>query len=439
LEYSLHNLMRVMRPYVKKEPQNKAISAHAPIDLLIQGLQERSWRANAIDDRLADPTFPYSGLFNPPKQIEEDIAYALALAGLVVGRPIVSPQPLTTPYQEKLSPPFVYAAWYRLENVSTFPNNLALGKDVFIATAPTGKIYPVTYSEAISRHFAIVFDANLLLFYRIVLTSIARICFCPDSDRQWKDPAGVKWGRNFRMDKSLEEILQRTDDYTNIASLMLNIVVQLLPYSENFHQFEPEIKQQILISMLIDDLYTYVLAHEIGHIILGHFSEKKRTEEPTTKGPDIGDEERAADIYGFAMLANTIDEEAGNFRVYINTSIVFHVMAFVYRSVHLIHFHQDYEHLPPQVLTDMYFPPTDYYPHPLARLFALRREVRDKARSVPADIDWWDKTIDSFFENLWKPVCLRMAPTEMKVSPMWNDVVDVHLQAYAAIGRIPKI
>jgi hypothetical protein len=356
LELKLDNLLQVMRPRANSEAQKKGETPNVAIDLLIQSLQERSWKANAIEGRLLDRSFPYSGHFDPPKQVEEDIAHALIFAGLAVGRPIVSSHLLTTAYQEKLSPPFIYAAWNRLEKGGTLSKNIVLGGNVFIATAPTGKIYPVTYSEAISGHFAIVFDANLLLFYKIFLTSIARLCFCPTADQEWNEPGGVKWGRNFRIDKPLSEILQYQDDSTNIASLMLNVVVQLLPFSETFHQFKSDTAQQILISMLIDDLYTYLLSHEIGHISLGHFTKAKRAEEPTTKGVGIGDEERAADLYAFSMLANTIDEKAGNFRVYIDTSIVFHIMAFIYRSVHLIHFEQDYGQLPAEVQTDMYFP-----------------------------------------------------------------------------------
>ena len=44
---------------------------------------------------------------------------------------------------------------------------LRLGEEVFLASAPTGSLYPVTYREKASRKLAIVFDANLLLFSRV--------------------------------------------------------------------------------------------------------------------------------------------------------------------------------------------------------------------------------------------------------------------------------
>jgi hypothetical protein len=89
-------------------------------------------------------SFPFSGHFDPPSEIEETVALCLMLAGNAVGRPIVRKELLTTEYQEKLTPPFIYAGWFRLEEIDEFSKSLHLGENMFFATAPTGKIYPVT-------------------------------------------------------------------------------------------------------------------------------------------------------------------------------------------------------------------------------------------------------------------------------------------------------
>jgi hypothetical protein len=224
------------------------------MDALIHALQVNSWKASGIEDRLLDRTFPFSGHFAPSKEIENALAQSLTLSGCAVGRPIVTEDLLTTPYQEKLSLPFIYAAWHRLADLESFPTTVTLGQNVFLATAPTGKLYPVTYFERLSQEFGLVFDANLLLFYQLFLTSIARVSFAPEADKEWDDPLGVKWGRNFVMTRSLPEILTYEEDATNLASLLLNTVIQSLPFSENFGQLQHNIKQDLLVATLLEDL-----------------------------------------------------------------------------------------------------------------------------------------------------------------------------------------
>src|ERR671912_727784 len=118
MRFGLSDLLGAMRPKTDgAERKSKAISASG-IDALIHALQVKSWKAAAIDDRLLDAKFPYSGHFDPPKEIEDLVALSLMFAGNAVGRPFVRRELLTTPYQEKLSPPFIYAAWYRLQEVA---------------------------------------------------------------------------------------------------------------------------------------------------------------------------------------------------------------------------------------------------------------------------------------------------------------------------------
>jgi hypothetical protein len=405
-------------------------TSEARVGAMVHGVQERSWRLAGLLDRTKDPTFPFSGLFTPPAAIEEMIARSLMLSGLAVNRPIVTAQPITDEFQEKLSLPFVYAAWGRLEATGNLPSNLTLGANAFLASAPTGKIYPATIPETISGTYAFVFDASLLLFYRIFLTSMARVCLLQKVGAEGNDASGIKWGRDYTLDRTLDDILAYDLETTNIASLLLNISVRAIPFSENFSQLILNARDEMLIATLVDDLYTYLLAHEVGHVTLGHFKAEGQRAEPTTLGHNIGIEEREADVYAFAVIANTISLSDGNFRVYINTSIIFCVMGFIYRAVHLLYFRRDYGHLSPQVQYRIHFPPNHYYPYPSTRLFWLRREIRARASTLPTEIGKWDEQVDAFFENLWKPVCLKLMSARVQVAPLWNDIVHVHQQAY---------
>src|SRR5262245_45649243 len=140
----------------RKRERTPATGAQA----LIHGLQVQSWRISGIEDRLNDASFPFSGFYEAPPDIEAGLATLLMLVDVAVGRPIVSRNPLTTAYQEKLSPPFFYNAWFRLQAADALPASLVLGRDVSLASAPTGQLYPVTYREALSKEIAVVFDAN---------------------------------------------------------------------------------------------------------------------------------------------------------------------------------------------------------------------------------------------------------------------------------------
>lgn len=405
------------------------------LDALVRSLQKEAWRLSEIEDRLEDQGFPFSGRFDPPAEIEEAIARLLVLTGTAVGRPIIRCDLLTTVYQEKLSPPIFYNAWFRLEEAQAIPATLRLGEEIFLASAPTGLLYPVTYREAVSHKLAIVFDANLLLFARIFLTSVVKICAATQADTAPGDGFWIKWGENFTVDRTLAQILKAEDATRNIATLLLNTVHKSLPYSDNLDRLDPSPKEELLLALLIDDLFTYMIGHEVAHIKAGHLARHPGASDGAGLGHDTNaTRERLADLHGFGLLANTIPQAAGNFRVYIHTAIVFHMMAFLYRSVHALHFRRDYGNLPPQVMSTLYFPPDHLYPHPLTRLFSLRNEVRAQASTLREDINAWDHSIDTFFENLWKPVYLQLLGAKQPVASQWRYIVDLHQIAYDANG-----
>ncbi|MCF8475722.1 MAG: hypothetical protein K9G60_01725 [Pseudolabrys sp.] len=245
-------------------------------------------------------------------------------------------------------------------------------------------------------------------------------------------------GGNFTFDRSLEEIFRLENETTNIASLLLNVAVQGLPYSESFALLKTDGKKELLISTFISDLYLYLLAHETGHIHCRHFDNKAVRRAATITGENVSKEETEADLYAFALVANAVGQETGNFRLYIHTSLIFHTMSFLYRALHYLHFGRDYGHLPPQVQRAIWFPPSNYYPHPQARLFSLRREIRDKASVVPAGLDQWDREIDAFFENLWKPICLKLTGADHPVGDMWRGELALHGLAYTSNGFKPS-
>ena len=314
----------------------------AALNALIRSVQEKAWRLSEIEDRLEDPGFPFSGRFDPPAEIEEAIAHLLMLTGVAVGRPIVRCDLLTTVYQEKLSPPVFYNAWHRLEEAKAVPKTLRLGEEIFLASAPTGLLYPVTYREKVSRKLAMVFDANLLLFSLIFLTSVVKLCAAPEADTAPGDGCWIKWGQNFTVDRTLARIVDAEDVTRNIATLLLNTVHQSLPYSDNLDRLVPSPKEELLLALLIDDLFTFIIGHEVAHINAGNLDGHPVEPDEAGLAHDTNAmRERLADLHGFALLANTIPQAAGNFRVYIHTAIVFHTMAFLYRAVHALHFRRD--------------------------------------------------------------------------------------------------
>jgi hypothetical protein len=191
-------------------------------------------------------------------------------------------------------------------------------------------------------------------------------------------------------------------------------------------------KKDVLIATFISDLYLYLLAHEIGHVHCRHFDDEAVRTEAAVTGENVAIEEREADIYAFALVAKALGQETGNFRLYINASLIFHTMAFLYRTLHYLHFRRDCGHLPPEVQRDIQFPPSNYYPHPRARLFSLRRDIRDKASVIPPGLDQWDGKIDEFFENLWKPTCIKLTGVTHPVGAMWHGELALHKQAYTS-------
>jgi hypothetical protein len=185
--------------------------------------------------------------------------------------------------------------------------------------------------------------------------------------------------------------------------------------------------------LLIDDLFTYIIGHELAHIKAGDLDRDPVEPDQATLVHDTNAlRERYADLHGFALLANTIPHAEGNFRIYIHTSIVFHTIAFLYRAVHALYFRRDYGHLPPPVMRDLYFPPGSVYPHPLTRLFSLREAVRNRATTLPGNIDTWDQDIDTFFENLWKPVYIQLMGADRRVAEQWHYIIRLHQRAYDA-------
>jgi len=68
----------------------------------------------------------------------------------------------------------------------------------------------------------------------------------------------------------------------------------------------------------------------------------------------------------------------------------------------------------------------------LTRLFSLREAVRNRATTLPGNIDTWDQDIDTFFENLWKPVYIQLMGADRRVAEQWHYIIRLHQRAYDA-------
>lgn len=403
------------------------------IKALIQGLQKGAWKSAGIVDRLHDPDFPYSGYFDPPEELANTIAKALMLSGNAVAMPIVTADVLTTAYQEKLSLPFIYAAWGRLQETGLLPKDIVIGERVFIASAPNAKLYPEIHVEKISKLFAIVFDANMLLFFWAFLASIARLTVRTRPNPNGKFMSHLRWGDNVDFHMGLSEIMEHVDVTKSLAQLVFRFLMDGIPHSDaaQLGTLEADVDQQAFVATMVDDLYVYLLAHELGHIHWDHFDGEKR--DPTSRAAGAAGEEYEADIYAFSLLVNATPSGGGNMRSYIHISVFYHAMAYIYRAVHHIHFQNDYGALPRELMKRIYFPSADIYPHPLTRLLQFRREVRDKAQTVPSSIDAWDQKIDNFFENLWKPICIELMGNiqrDRHIPGIWDYIITHHKIAY---------
>lgn len=412
-----------MTPYEKllaafRFPRAKNPNPKTPMEVLIHHLQRKAWDHPSLIGRLYDPTFPYSGIFDPPREIEEAIARSLMLAGNVVGRPIITKESIVDEYQEKISPPYVYTAWGYLEASGQVPGDLQIGKNVYLATVPNGQIYPELFFDDVSKAYLIVFDADLLSFFTIFSHGLTEICFkdVGTDGRTWPQALSIP----------LHEILKQDKPTRLIASLLYNVLVggtatttESLP--------PPDISQEVVTANLIINLYKYLIAHELGHIKLGHFSRDNHPGILKREEVDIQRREEHADIFAFAATCNsTGDPEI----LYSHMLVIYHAMALLYRSAHFLRFQQDYGHVSHQLLHEIYFGTPDRYPHPQKRLMTLRSEIRDKATGVCKEYDKIDELADTFFENLWKPVLLNMHGGTQQLSEKWVDIVSHHERAY---------
>lgn len=400
-------------------PRSSGGEEKTAIELLVKDLQTEAWDEDSLKGRLRDPSFPYSGMFDPPKEIEEAIARSLMFSGVAVGRPIVRREPLVDEYQEKLSPPFIYAAWDSLESSGQIPEGLSIGENVFVATAPNGKIYPEVYYFKNTQTYLIMFDSDMLTFYQCCATVIARICFngVGNNSRSWSDALTVP----------LAEILQKDGDATRfLASLIFNVLVagaatptEPMPILDK--------PQEVVAGKLIGDLYGYMLAHELGHIRIGHFDHERRPGVFETNESDVHKREVEADVFAYAALCNC-GGERGN--LYPNVSVIFRFMTYLYRCAHFLRFGRDYGHLEPHLRLQIYLGSRSEYPHPDTRLMYLRKELRANATKVEAGFDELDRRVDTFFENLWKPVILNLISASHSMSRKWLHLVEHHEAAY---------
>jgi len=347
------------------------------------------------------------------------------LAGYVVYPPIIRKEPLVDEYQEKMSPPYICTALDYIEASGQVPRDLEAGKNLYLATVPNGKIFPDLFFDDVHKAYLILFDADLLPFFKIFSLALAEICF------RDVGPTGRSWPQALSI--SLHEIIKQEKPTRLIASLLYNVLVggtattpEPLPKLDR--------RQEAVSANLMSNLYKYLIAHELGHIKLGHFSRTNHRGIMKREEIDIHSREEQADLFAFAAICNTAEEPG---ILYCNVLVIYHAMALLYRAAHFLRFGQDYGHVCQQLLQEIYYGMPDLYPHPLKRLMTLRKEIRTYATKVSKEYDNIDELADTFFENLWKPVLLNMLGETPPPSGKWFEVVSHHERAYEKIKRYP--
>jgi hypothetical protein len=193
---------------------------------------------------------------------------------------------------------------------------------------------------------------------------------------------------------------------------------------------EQSYKELSLTLTILNDCYAFMFAHELGHLENGHLKDDRYPSAIGLKDEGALRKELDADGHAFELLIGPVSSDE-QLRTYVNVSILFHIMAFLYRAIHYAEHGVDYGALPLDALKRIYFSEdARLYPHPLARLQRLRVLSRSHSQNAPSGLDEWDSKIDEFFEQLWKPVLLYLRELEPTVSDVWSDVTKLNALAH---------
>jgi hypothetical protein len=412
------------------EGSHQAGAGSASMRALITGYQESAWRFSGLGGR-DDDSFWMSGLYVPTADFEQARSVELQVLGYQFEPPIVSTGPITGPLQEKMSPPFILAAWNSIQKRARTPLRQKIGRTLFFATAPTNQLYPAILKARGLDRYVVVFDALFTMYFRGIVASVINVLYDASADadpmRQWMP----KWSPCFKFERSALSIqVDHPDRYGSIAVLLYSALQVQLPAQILVKAREQSYKELSLTLTILNDCYAFMFAHELGHLENGHLKDDRYPSAIGLKDEGALRKELDADGHAFELLIGPVSSDE-QLRTYVNVSILFHIMAFLYRAIHYAEHGVDYGALPPDALKRIYFSEdARLYPHPLARLQRLRVLSRSHSQSAPSGLDEWDSKIDEFFEQLWKPVLLYLRELEPTVSDVWSDVTKLNALAH---------
>jgi hypothetical protein len=78
--HALERLVRRPETVSAKDPPGAAIRRY------IERYQRDAWDNVGLTARVHDPSYPFSGYFDPPDAVEHDIAYIIVMTNSMVGR-----------------------------------------------------------------------------------------------------------------------------------------------------------------------------------------------------------------------------------------------------------------------------------------------------------------------------------------------------------------
>ena len=373
-------------------------------------------------DRLEDKNLIYSGHFAPPEAISDYVTKLLVLSGRLVGYPIVTSDPISSAYQEKISLPFLYAAWDRLLANGRIRDDIILNQNTYLATAPTGEIYPLVLHESVHKQHAIVFDASLLYFYIAFGNALAAL---GEQLGKAKKIDSIALGSlNIIRTANPSDLNSNEDCFRGFKEALVNMLTTGSLYTRA--RVQPNsLSGQELVARMIDDVYTFLLAHELRHIgMYGKESFSGTVAEWTT--------EFDADGWALSVTVSSSSVQNDTLSVYVSVSVAYLVMSLIYRTIHLMKFGTDYGQLPNDLMFHIYFPKATSHLHPATRLMQLRKVTRDVVKPLPSQLDEYDSAIDAFFETLWKPLAVSIMTSESEQCPLdiWDEIVGFHQAAY---------
>ena len=383
---------------------------------LLDERQRHYWQRASLLDRVADPAFPYSPRFDIPAPILQDIRLLLALGG---GVDLAAGQPSASPYQEKLSLPFVEAARQRLAAAGQDAPLPSLAGRVALATAPLSSVYPRVDHDSIADEFVVLFDMAMLLYYVTVLNAVWAI------GEPLQAPGAPPITLEHLFARSQPGFIARAEPEVHaLAELLFNLVVNDWPVPTKSSN-TARLYRTAVPAEMVADFYTFSLAHELAHLALGHFNDDAPRVAPMEREID-------ADTEALARTLKSHPRPADTFPAYVAVVALFEVMGLIYRTVNYLAFRRDYRNMPEAAMHRLYFadPELVRYPHPRTRMFALTAKAAARHSQFSERIARIEYQARAFFDNVWVAVEPRMAPMEHAPSPLWRPVVGLHRLAH---------